>query len=99
MDDPVQPGADANNRYEVPVGGALGPELLGAPTHKGWSVVSQRAAVIGMGASVVLHAILLSIAGLVLAGGGGGGGGGVGNPLPLAVAGVVESPLSWVTVG
>ncbi len=99
MDDPVQPGADANNRYEVPVGGALGPQLLGAPTHKGWSVVSQRAAVIGMGASVVLHAILLSIAGLVLAGGRGGGGGGVGNALPLEVAVVDESQLTSLNEG
>lgn len=95
---------DENSRIEQDVtetqrGMSVPVAPLPVLTKRPWSVVAQRAAAIGMGLSVVLHAVLLSIAALVLAGGGGGTGGMPGSAQPIEVAVIDESQLQSLNEG
>lgn len=64
-----------------------------------WSQVAQRAAAIGMAASVVLHAVLLVTFAFLVSGSGGERGGGASASLPVDVAVMSESELASLSEG
>lgn len=75
--------------------------VVDAATRKRpWSQIAQRAAAVGMAASVVLHALLLITFAFLVSGGGGPGGSSVnGTALPVDVALMSEAELQSLADG